>query len=79
MPLQCDQNSLSNNNNGIKNKSCKINIKLKMIPAILIICCTIIFGHYEQDNDTSNGKEVIEWIVLEYDEASGKSAKVFTA
>ncbi len=22
------------------------------------------FGHYEQDNDTSNGKEEIEWIVL---------------
>lgn len=26
---------------------------------------TIIFGHYEQDNDTSNGKEPIEWLVLE--------------
>ena len=25
----------------------------------------ITFGHYEQDNDTSNGKEPIEWIVLE--------------
>ena len=23
------------------------------------------FGHYEQDNDLSNGKEVIEWIVLD--------------
>ena len=23
------------------------------------------FGNYEQDNNTSNGKEVIEWIVLE--------------
>lgn len=33
----------------------------------------VTYGHYEQDNDTSNGKEVIEWIVLEYDEASGKS------
>ena len=25
----------------------------------------ITFGHYEQDNDLSNGKEPIEWIVLE--------------
>lgn len=25
---------------------------------------TIIFGKYEQDNDTSNGKEKIEWLVL---------------
>ena len=24
----------------------------------------ILFGNYEQDNDTSNGKEPIEWIVL---------------
>ena len=26
---------------------------------------TVLFGSYEQDNDTSNGKEEIEWIVLE--------------
>ena len=25
---------------------------------------TVFFGHYEQDNKTSNGKEDIEWIVL---------------
>ena len=25
---------------------------------------TVTFGHYEQDNDTSNGKEEIEWQVL---------------
>ena len=25
----------------------------------------IYFGHYEQDNDTANGKEIIEWIVLD--------------
>ena len=25
---------------------------------------TVLFGSYEQDNDTSNGKEDIEWIVL---------------
>lgn len=25
----------------------------------------VTFGHYEQDNDESNGKEDIEWLVLE--------------
>ena len=25
---------------------------------------TVVFGHYEQDNDLSNGKEPIEWIVV---------------
>lgn len=28
----------------------------------------VVFGHYEQDNDLSNGSEPIEWIVLTYDE-----------
>lgn len=28
---------------------------------------TVVFGSYEQDNDTSNGKEPIEWNVLEKD------------
>ena len=32
---------------------------------------TVIFGHYEQDNDQTNGKEPIEWIVL--DKQDGKS------
>ncbi len=31
---------------------------------------TVIFGNYEQDNDLSNGKEPIEWLVLEKDEES---------
>ncbi len=26
---------------------------------------TVVFGNYEQDNNTSNGKEPLEWIVLE--------------
>ena len=30
----------------------------------------ITFGHYEQDNDTSNGKEPIEWRVLEVTNSS---------
>lgn len=29
---------------------------------------TVYFGSYEQDNDTSNGKELIEWIVLDKQE-----------
>ena len=29
---------------------------------------TIKFGHYEQDNNTSNGKEEIEWLVLAKDD-----------
>ena len=32
---------------------------------------TVYFGHYEQDNNLSNGKEPIEWIVL--DVQNGKS------
>ena len=32
---------------------------------------TVAFGSYEQDNDTSNGKEPIEWIIL--DRADGKT------
>lgn len=30
----------------------------------------VTFGHYEQDNDLLNGREPIEWLVLEADEAS---------
>ena len=30
----------------------------------------IIFGHYEQDNDLSNGAEPIEWLVLTEEEGS---------
>ena len=30
----------------------------------------VAFGSYEQDNDTDNGKEPIEWLVLDYDETN---------
>ena len=33
----------------------------------------VTYGHYEQDNNTNNGKEAIEWIVLKYDNVSRKS------
>ncbi len=35
--------------------------------ATLKVGDVISFGHYEQDNDTSNGREEIEWIVLAKD------------
>ncbi len=33
----------------------------------------VCFGQYEQDNDTANGPEKIEWIVLDYDEENHKA------
>ncbi len=33
----------------------------------------IRFGHYEQDNNSKNGKEEIEWIVLETDRKNNKA------
>ena len=33
----------------------------------------VTFGRYEQDNDTTNGPEEIEWIVLDYDEREQKA------
>ena len=31
------------------------------------------YGHYEQDNNTSNGKEAIEWVVLKYNSTTGQA------
>ncbi len=33
----------------------------------------ITFGHYEQDNNTNNGKEPIEWIILDYDAKNNRA------
>lgn len=33
----------------------------------------VTYGHYEQHNDFSNGKEAIEWIVIKHDNKNGKS------
>ena len=30
----------------------------------------VVFGSYEQDNNTQNGKENIEWLILDYDETA---------
>lgn len=34
---------------------------------------TVVFGHYEQDNNKANGPEEIQWIVLDYDEKEHKT------
>ena len=34
--------------------------------------CCLKFGHYEQDNNLDNGKEVIEWLVLDYDSVNNR-------
>ena len=36
-------------------------------PLLISVGETMLFGHYEQDNDPSNGSEEIEWIVLAVD------------
>lgn len=33
----------------------------------------VTFGQYEQDDDTTNGNEPIEWVVLKYDEKNNKA------
>ena len=54
--------------NGYKDSAAKINeIKSKYYKQLLSnarVGSTIFFGSYEQDNNKSNGKEDIEWIVL---------------
>ena len=42
------------------------------VPISLSAGDIITFGHYEQDNDKSNGQEPIEWQVLDFDEANNK-------
>ena len=34
------------------------------VPASVRVGSTVIFGSYEQDNNTSNGAEPIEWLVM---------------
>ncbi len=41
--------------------------KIALIKYVAQVEDTVLFGKYEQDNDTSNGQEEIEWIVLEKD------------
>ena len=38
-------------------------------PKTVTVGDTVLFGHYEQDNNLNNGPEPIEWIVLETDDS----------
>lgn len=54
--------------NGLRVQDCTVcdeYAKEEILQAHLYVGETITFGSYEQDNDTANGKEDIEWIVLE--------------
>ena len=35
--------------------------------------CYVTFGSYEQDDNTGNGREPIEWLVLDYDAANNRA------
>ena len=39
----------------------------------ILLSSTVTFGAYEQDNNLTNGKEPIEWLVLEKDEEKSKA------
>lgn len=45
----------------------------KALPFFKTIGSIVTYGHYEQDNNVSNGKEPIEWIVLKHDNKTKKS------
>ena len=54
--------------NGLRVQDCTVcdgYAKEEIIQAYLYVGETITFGSYEQDNNDANGKEDIEWIVLE--------------
>ena len=40
-------------------------LKAENVPESLAVNSIVRFGHYEQDNDSGNGREKIEWIVLD--------------
>ncbi len=46
--------------------------RLTATPMPTTIGDTFKFGHYEQDNDTSNGKERIQWEVLDCDKSNNR-------
>ena len=41
--------------------------------AFRIVSSIVAFGHYEQDDNTDNGAETIEWIVLDYDKTKNRT------
>lgn len=63
--------SLLNGLNYKDSKTQRINATYQRYKSVLesaAVGDTIFFGSYEQDNDTSNGKEDIEWLVLAKEE-----------
>ena len=51
--------------NGYKDSAKKIEEAKPLLLKSAKVGSVVWFGHYEQDNNTSNGKEEIEWIVLD--------------
>ena len=47
-----------------KDSATRAEVLLKENPSIAQVGDCLVFGTYEQDNNVSNGKETIEWIVL---------------
>ena len=43
------------------------------LAAFRIVGGYVTFGSYEQDNNTANGQEPIEWLVLDYDAANNRA------
>ena len=53
--------------NGYKDSTAKVKEIYKQLFSDVSVGSTLFFGSYEQDNNTSNGKENIEWLVLARD------------
>ena len=52
---------------GYKDSAAKVKEIYKQLLSDVSVGSTVFFGSYEQDNNTSNGKENIEWLVLARD------------
>jgi len=52
---------------GYKDSAAKVKEIYKQLFSNVSVGSTVFFGSYEQDNNTSNGKENIEWLVLARD------------
>ncbi len=64
---------------GTARKTCRVCGKTEEVPSTPVAVGDIVtFGHYEQDNNTLNGPEAIQWQVLEVDEANGRALLLST-
>lgn len=57
----------------MRGMSVSVGVTAKVLTAEAEAGDRIIFGHYEQDNNTANGKEPIEWLVLKVDESTNRA------